>query len=435
MVAVARLYSLSILMKFRNSTLGLTLCLGFAATCGCKPAAKKAEAPPPPAKVDKIQQEAELNKIVLKPEAEQRLGIELVAVVMKSVSRVRTYGGEIALPPGASLVISAPVSGKVHPAKAGETPAVGKLVAANEPVFVLTPLLSPERDVLTPAERINMAQAKNMIVTTRIDAAGKVAQAREQVAATKIAMDRAERLYRDSAGTGQAVDDAKAQWNLARKALEAAEATQQAVDGISLEGSDAGQQTPMVIESPQAGMIRTQHVAAGEVVAAGAPLFEVMKYDPVWVRVPVYAGETAQLALDQPAEVVPLDAALKARGFTARPTPAPPTATLLAATVDLYYLLANSEGRLRPGERMSVRVKLQGDSEQRVVPWSAVIHDINGGTWVYEKTTDQTYIRRRVQVRYVVDDLAVLESGPAVGAKIVTAGAVELFGTEMGFAK
>jgi hypothetical protein len=40
-----------------------------------------------------------------------------------------------------------------------------------------------------------------------------------------------------------------------------------------------------------------------------------------------------------------------------------------------------------------------------------------------------------VQVRYVVDDFAVLASGPAVGAKIVTAGAVELWGTELGFAK
>ena len=43
-------------------------------------------------------------------------------MLTKPVSRVRTYGGEIALPPGASLVISAPVSGKVHPAKSGEIP-------------------------------------------------------------------------------------------------------------------------------------------------------------------------------------------------------------------------------------------------------------------------------------------------------------------------
>jgi RND family efflux transporter MFP subunit len=418
----------------RVSSIRIMACFAILAA-GCQPAAKKAEPAPAPAKVDKVQAEADLNRIVLKQEAEDRLGISLAPVEVKSINRVRTYGGEIALLPGASLVISAPVSGRIQPAASGNMPMAGSLVVANQPMLILTPLLSPERDVLTPAERINMAQAKNQLVTARIDAEGRVAQAREQVAAAKIALDRAERLYRDAAGTAQAVDNARAQWNLAVKAQEAAEATQKAVESISLEGSEAGQQQPLVIESPQSGMIRTQHVAAGEVVSAGSPLFEVMKYDRVWVRVPVYAGETTQLALDQPADVVPLNSDEKGRGYTAKPTPAPPTATSLAATVDLYYELANKDGRLRPGERMSVRVKLQGAGDQRVVPWSAVIHDINGGTWVYEKTADHTYVRRRVQIRYVVDDLGVLESGPASGANIVTAGAVELFGTEMGFAK
>jgi hypothetical protein len=63
------------------------------------------------------------------------------------------------------------------------------------------------------------------------------------------------------------------------------------------------------------------------------------------------------------------------------------------------------------------------------------MHDINGGTWVYENTADHTFVRRRVQVKFIVDDLAALESGPATGAKIVTAGAVELYGAEFGFAK
>ncbi|HMC09788.1 MAG TPA: hypothetical protein VKH44_00805 [Pirellulaceae bacterium] len=46
-----------------------TLCIALAAASGCKPAEKKAEAHPPPATVDKVQQESDLNKIVLKPEA------------------------------------------------------------------------------------------------------------------------------------------------------------------------------------------------------------------------------------------------------------------------------------------------------------------------------------------------------------------------------
>jgi RND family efflux transporter MFP subunit len=295
--------------------------------------------------------------------------------------------------------------------------------------------LSPEREVLTPAERVSLAQAQSTLLTLQVDAAGQLAQSREQVSAAKIALDRAERLLKDSAGTAKAVDDARAQLNLANAALEAAQARKKTADSIRLDGSEAGQQTPLAIESPQSGMIRMLNASPGEVVAAGAPLFEVMKFDKVWIKVPVYAGETGQLALDEPAETLPLNADQRDRGQAARPIAAPPTATPLAAAVDLYYELPNGEGRLRPGERMTVRNKLQGASEQRVVPWSAIMHDIHGGAWLYEQTAANTFVRRRAQVRYVVDNLAVLENGPPSGAKIVTAGAVELFGTEFGFAK
>jgi hypothetical protein len=63
------------------------------------------------------------------------------------------------------------------------------------------------------------------------------------------------------------------------------------------------------------------------------------------------------------------------------------------------------------------------------------VTDINGGTWVYEVVGEHKFTRRRVQIKYVVDSNAVLASGPPVGSKIVTQGAIELFGTEMGFAK
>ena len=46
------------------------------------------------------------------------------------------------------------------------------------------------------------------------------------------------------------------------------------------------------------------------------------------------------------------------------------------------------------------------------MPWSAVVYDFHGGTWVYERTADRTYTRHRVVVRYVVDGIAVLDAGP-----------------------
>ena len=84
---------------------------------------------------------------------------------------------------------------------------------------------------------------------------------------------------------------------------------------------------------------------------------------------------------------------------------------------------------------MGVTLYERGSEESLVVPWSAVMHDINGGTWVYENIAPQQYARRRVDVRRVVDGRAVLARGPAIGAKVVTAGAAEIFGTEFGTGK
>ena len=78
---------------------------------------------------------------------------------------------------------------------------------------------------------------------------------------------------------------------------------------------------------------------------------------------------------------------------------------------------------------------LHGDEESLIVPLASLLRDIHGGAWVYEKTGDHTYARRRVLVDRVVGDLAVLASGPKPGAKVVTDGAAEIFGTEFGGGK
>lgn len=388
----------------------------------------------PPAKVANVAKEDQLNTIELTPAAEQRLGIKLAAVELKKIRRVRTYGGEVTLPPGGSIIVSAPVSGTLKPPEKADVPKVGARVKKGQPVFLLLPLLSPERSVLTPAERIRFAEARNAVATSQIDAAGQVEQARVQVQAAQVAVERAERLFREQAGSARVVDEARAQLTLAQKTLQAAQARKSLADNIKLD-EEAGTLSPLVIESPQNGLVRSEQAMAGEVVAAGAPLFEVMNGDPIWVKVPVYVGELAEISTDRPALVGSMTHAPGAALIAAEPVRAPPTALALASTADLYYELGNKDGKFRPGERLSVSLPLTGRTEQRGVPWSAVVQDINGGCWVYECTAPHTYVRRRVQVRNVAEGWATLENGPGTGARIVTDGAAELFGTEFGFGK
>lgn len=428
----ARVRSRSILSCRVSSTSAAILFLSLTAI-GCDRAVSQPAKSPAPATVATIAHEDQLNTIKLTTDAERRLGIQTAPIELRKSSRLRTYGGEIVLPAGASIIVSAPIGGTLQ-APDTEVPKVGAHVTMQQPIFKLLPLLSPERSVLTPAERIRFAESRNTVAQTQIDAAGAVQQSQVQVDAAKIALERVERLLKDQAGTARAVDDAQAQLSLANKTLEAAQSRKKLVDAIQLDEAP-GELKTMTIASPRDGILRAEHAAAGEVVAAGAPLFEVMDTDPVWVRTAVYAGELSELKIDKPAAVTDLADRAGQVSTTAKPIAAPPTAVALASSVDLYYELPNPAGKFRPGERVTVKLPLGAEAESPTLPWSAVVHDINGGTWVYENTAPQTYVRRRVQVAHVVEGVAVLKSGPTVGAKVVTEGAVELFGTEFGFAK
>jgi len=402
---------------------------------GCAKEPPKAAAPIVPAKVAKVVSEEKLNVLELTPEAVKRLAIATAAIETRSMPRLRPYGAECLLPNGALLIVPAPVTGTVRVPPDRTFPLSGQTVKIGEPLLELLPLLSPERAVLTPAERVRMAESRNTIAQSRIDADGLVRQAQVQVEAAQIALTRAERLEMDKVGTRRAVDDAKAQLSLAQKGLDAAAARKKLLDEVNLEHAESGTLAPLQITAPMTGQIRTTHAGPGEVVAAGNPLFEILNDESLWLKVPVYAGDLAALETASPIAVTELAGRYSAEHMTATPIKSPPTATPLASAVDLYYELRNPKGALRPGQRLTALLPLTGPAEHRTVPWSAVIIDIYGGQWVYERLDDLHYARRRVEVAWVQDGAAVLTRGPEAGTVVVTAGAAELSGAEFGFAK
>ena len=180
-------------------------------------------------------------------------------------------------------------------------------------------------------------------------------------------------------------------------------------------------------------------------MAAGAALFDLVRVDTVWIRVPLFGAEANDVDPRAPARIVPLGADAATPGVVAKPVTAPPSADPSTASVDLYYSLSNANTganagtnaavRLRSGERVGVRVSLQGDAPRLVAPAAALLHDAFGGTWVYEMRDAHTFVRRRVSVADLVNGLAVLDQGPPAGTRVVTAGAAELFGTEFGVGK
>ncbi len=73
-----------------------------------------------------------------------------------------------------------------------------------------------------------------------------------------------------------------------------------------------------------------------------------------------------------------------------------------------------------------------------VVPYSAVVYDPNGLTWVYTVPQPLTYVRVKVVVETVGGSQgteAVLSDGPPAGTTVVTKGVIELYGAELGIGK
>lgn len=372
---------------------------------------------PSPAKVAQVVKETELNTITLTAKAEERLGIKLAAAERKKVPATRLLGGEMVIPPGREVTASAPLSGRVQ---STAFPAAGQGVKKDQVLLVFQP-------ALTASERVRLRESQ-------IEAAGDVAQLRAQASATAIALKRGQELLRSGTGSQRALDEAQAANSVAEARLKAAEIRAEMLSKVQ-ESDLEGKAATLQVQAPIDGVLTEIHVTAGQWVAGGAPLFHVVNHERLWVRVPVPVDELPQLEAHKEAQLGPLRGGSAPVLPPARPVVAPPTANAGAATADLYYEVQNGGATLRPGQRVGVTVALRGETECLVVPWAAVLYDIHGGQWVYENTEPRTYVRRRVQVARLSGTDAVLASGPKPGARIVTDGAAELFGTEFGIGK
>lgn len=370
--------------------------------------APKAAAATPPAKVSGPVKETELNAVTLTPETETRLAVKVEAVARKPVPNVRVLGGEVIVPPGQTIDVAAPVAGTI--VTGSSVPSAGRSVRRGDTLFRIVPLLPADRDLRITVER-DLATARAALDAARAKAA------------------RAERLFQDGSGSRRALEEAQAELATAQAWYTAAQERL-----TSVNRSHVNQANELLVTAPIDGVVASVAAGPGQTVAASSSLAQLTSLGRLWVKVPVYAGDARELNLDQGASILTLDQPPDAAGLHARRVAAPPSATPAASAIDVMFELP-SGAPLQPGERVLARLVGRAGQEANIVPVSALLHDINGGTWVYEKTGDHMFARRRVEIAHTAGDVAVLARGPQVGAMVVTVGAAELYGIEFGGGK
>jgi RND family efflux transporter MFP subunit len=357
----------------------------------------------PPAKIENPRTEADLSKITLTPDAVKRLGIETVAVRQETAATTRTLGGEVVVPDGRSVIITAPVAGTLI---GGASPRPGARVRKGDPLMTIAPLVSSERDQRIEAQRaLTAAEAEELAARQRLQ--------------------RLEGLLKGGAASVRGVEEARAQHQVAVAAVTAA---RDRLAGVSR--NPVGERGELIVSAPFDGIVQRVSAVQGQTVAASVGLLEIAQVDVLWVRVSVYAGDVGAIDQAAPASVMRLGS--EGPPASARPVVAPLRADPSAASVDLYYLLPQSQPALRPGERVLIELPMKSIARGLVVPDAAVLYDIHGATWVYEDLGSNAFARRRVEIVRHAGGRAVVSRGVAEGAKVVTTGAPELFGTEFG---
>jgi len=381
--------------------------------CGCTKKPTSKEKPKPPAMIENAVKETDLTTITLTPAAEARLGIETAAVKIRSVEKLRTYGGEVVTVSGRFITVTAPMAGTLLLTENGIVPAAGIHVTTSDSIYRLL-LALPQQDILTVQEQVALWQAEYELAEK--------------------AVKRAQQMLNDKAGSLKELEQAQAQLSKSMTALRTARTRLELLEKGEIDKTGEGLSS-LIVRSPIDGLIQKVYVSPAQTVTASQALVEITGLDPVWIKVPVYVGDLSNTDPNKPARVHRLDDFDAIEAQIAKPVVASFSADSKSATADLFYELPNKDFSYRPGQKVSVTLPLKVPEQALVVPYSSILFDMYGGAWIYENTATNQYVRRRVELRYVIDNFAVLSRGPAVGVKIVSAGAAELFGTEFGVGK
>lgn len=100
----------------------------------------------------------------------------------------------------------------------------------------------------------------------------------------------------------------------------------------------------------------------------------------------------------------------------------------------LYYTV--SDANLAPGQRVRIELPLLSEGTlKQIIPYAAVLYGLEGEAWVYTNPEPLVFVRHPIVIDYIDGDQAVLSEGVPAGTQVVTVGAAELLGAELGVGK
>jgi membrane fusion protein, heavy metal efflux system len=184
-------------------------------------------------------------------------------------------------------------------------------------------------------------------------------------------------------------------------------------------------------------VVTRTRVVGGTVVDI-ASLISESEFIPVtgsqgyYVSVRLSKSDLTMLDKEQPAQV----SAGSVAGIDLLAEPVGYEKALNGVNVPLYFMVHGTGANLSIGQTVVVKYFLSGSgTTKRSVPYSAILYDLKGDTWLYTSPSPLVFTRQPVVIDYIDADQVILLDGPPAGAQIVTVGVPELFGIDTGVDK
>ena len=335
------------------------------------------------------------DRIAFPKEAQWRMPFGNEPALVRRLEDAIPVTIDIRLAPDAEAIVSSPVAGVIR--TGGRVPAPGMTVRAGQTLATVSAQLGGGEDVASLDLAISRA---------RINAEA----ARREVARTSS-------LYRAEAIPQRRVQDAQTAARLAQAELAAATRRRAALGG-------GGPGVPLV--SPISGQILSSSLVRGASVAAGAELMRIGNPNDLWLVAHVPEAQTGRVVSPTGIDLVREGGTVSfSNGRGVRLVHSGGFVDPRTRTMNVVF--AYSGGGLRPGQRLSGRLRTGVARESLSVPATAIVNE-GGQTVVYVQVEGEAFERRLVQTGLRTGPYVAVAGDLRPGERVVTVGAAAVRG-------
>ncbi|MDB5381183.1 MAG: hypothetical protein JWO26_815 [Rhodospirillales bacterium] len=169
------------------------------------------------------------------------------------------------------------------------------------------------------------------------------------------------------------------------------------------------------IVAPSAGLISVVRVAAGQVIQAQEPLFDIVDPTRLWVE--AIASDTAAVAEVAAASAMTAGGQALRLGFVGRGM------TLRQQGLPLHFRIEGAPAGLALGQPVTVLLQTPRRAAGIVLPAEAVVRNPEGGLVVFEMPSAERFVPRAVRAQTLDGQRVLVTAGLERGARVVISGA------------